>query len=175
MHPKTGLGRPSKGDCMHRSNFRVRRKLGTLERARPVAQEAAKAAKSDELAELREQIENVAKTLSPLTANVERLAAPKEDISVPADIGKAIQLAHNRLDRLEAQQKEALSELRRMATTFSNALLRMGDKVEKIAGGEDSSFSLAHSLEKLISVLSSRKMRVVRDSDGNMVELEMKV
>ena len=103
---------------------------------------------------------------------MERLAAPKEDISVPGDIAASLRLVHGRLDRLERQQKEQETQLRKMATTFSNALLKMGEKVEKIAGVEDSSFSLAHSLEKLINVLGSRKFRFKRNADGDMVSME---
>lgn len=115
---------------------------------------------------LREQIENVSSVLSPLRDSVERLSAPKDDIKVPADIAQALRLAHNRLDQLEETQKAALTEIRRMATTFSNAILKLSEKVEKHEG------ALARSLDKLIFVLSSRKLRIKRDNDGNMVELE---
>lgn len=152
---------------MHRSNFRTRKSLSLKQE--PKAQAAGS---PKELDAIREQIENVSKRLSPLTASVERLAAPKEDISVPKDIAQALRLAHSRLDRLESQQEQMLGEVRRMATAFSNAILKLSDKVEKICGGEDSSFSLAHSLEKLIETLENRKFRIKRDKDGNMTELE---
>ena len=58
-----------------------------------------------------------------------------------------------------------------METNFSNALLKMSDRVSKISGGEDSEFSLAHSLEELIKVLS-QPVDIVRDNDGNMKTLK---
>lgn len=153
---------------MHRSSFRPQRRLaGDLHKPK-----VAPPAPDRDLDGIREQIENVTKTLSPLRASVERLAAPKQDISVPSDIAQALRLAHGRLDRVEKQQEAMLSELRRMASAFSNAILKLSDKVEKISGGEDSSFSLAHSLEKLLAVLTSRKLRIIRDSNGDMVEVE---
>lgn len=103
---------------------------------------------------------------------MERLAAPQEDISVPKDISVSLGKIHNRLDRLERNQEQVEAQAKRMATTFSSAILKLADKVEKIAGGEDSSFSLAHSLEKLLQVLSARKLRIIRDSNGDMVGVE---
>ena len=148
---------------MHRSSFRARKQPLIAEKR----EESRSSPKSDkELEAIREQIENVAKRLSPLAQNVERLAVPKEDISVPADIQQALRLAHGRLDRLEEQQKQAVQELRRMATAFSNAILRLSEQVEKHEG------ALAHSLEELIFVLSNRKLRIKRDNEGNMIELE---
>jgi ABC-type transporter Mla subunit MlaD len=155
---------------MHRSNFRVKKPLGT-----PIpSREAPKAAPPDTfLRDLKEQIANLARDIDPLKANVERLAAPKKDIAVPADVARSLGEAHNRLDRVEKNLAQIEAQLKKMSTTFSNALLRMGDKVEKISGGEDSSFSLAHSLEKLISVLASQKLDIIRDSDGDMVAVKM--
>lgn len=155
---------------MHRSNFRPRNRFAPV--ATKAAPKEAAPLPSRELEAIKEQIANVSRDLSPLRANVERLAAPKEDISVPGDIAQSLRLVHGRLDRLERQQREQDDQLKKMATTFSNALLRMGDKVEKISGGEDSSFSLAHSLEKLLAVLTSRRLRIIRDKDGNMAAVE---
>lgn len=148
---------------MHRSSFRARKQPLVAHEPRS---EVHQPKPDKELEAIREQIENVSKKLSPLTASVERLAAPKQDISVPGDIAQALRLAHGRLDRLEEQQKVAIQELRRMATAFSNAILKLSERVEKHEG------ALAHSLEELIFVLSNRKLRIKRDNDGNMVELE---
>jgi hypothetical protein len=93
-------------------------------------------------------------------------------VSGGADFSKSLQAILNELERVRENQKRMEEAQQRMATAFANALLKLGEKVEKIAGGEDSSFSLAHSLEKLIDVLNNRKFRIKRDSDGNMISLE---
>jgi Mg2+ and Co2+ transporter CorA len=149
---------------MHRSSFRAKKQFSAATTA---------ASKSpSELTEIREQIANLSQSLSPLRANVERLAVPKTDISVPKDIARTLGEIQNQLNRLERRQAETEAQTKRMATTFSNAILKLADKVERISGGEDSSFSLAHSLEKLLAVLSSRKLRIIRDSHGDMVGVE---
>jgi len=157
---------------MHRSSFRAPKFAGQVrqERVQPVVPPL-----KGELDGLREQIENISRRLVPLTSSVARLAAPREDVSIPADVAQSLKLVHGRLDRLERELAEAESSRKKMAATFSNAILKMGDKVEKIAGVEDSSFSLAHSLEKLLKVLSSRKLRIIRDSNGDMVAVETEI
>lgn len=122
--------------------------------------------------ELREQIANISKDITPLRSSVERLATPKKGVSVPEDVAQSLGEAHNRLDRVEKELDQVNKQLQRMSNTFSNALLKLGDKVEKIAGVEDSSFSLAHSLETLINVLTHRKLNIIRDKDGNMACLK---
>ncbi len=107
-----------------------------------------------------------------MKAGIASLSAPKAPDTVPADIAQSLRLIHNRLDRLERGQAEIESQAKRMATTFSNAILKLADKVEKIAGVEDSSFSLAHSLEQLVGVLTNRRLRIIRDGDGNMAAVE---
>jgi hypothetical protein len=72
-------------------------------------------------------------------------------------------------------QAEVENQTKRMASTFSNAILKLADKVEKISGGEDSSFSLAHSLEKLLQVLTARKLRFIRDSNGDLTGAEVTI
>ena len=89
-----------------------------------------------------------------------------------ADFDKSLKAILSILERIEARQAELESNQTRMSTTFSNAILQLADKVEKISGGEDSSFSLAHSLEKLIGVLTNKKLKIIRDKDGNMSALE---
>lgn len=125
-----------------------------------------------ELDEIREQIAGLTPKIVSLKSSVDVLSKPKEDVSVPGDIAKSLRLVHGRLDRLESQQKEQDSQIKKATETFSNAILKMADKLEKIAGGEDSKFSLAHSLEKLLTVLQTRKLRIIRDNDGNMVAVE---
>ena len=155
---------------MHRSSFRTK-KQSTF--SVPV-REAAKSARPDELAQIREQIQNLNRSLAPVASTVERLAVPKKDISVPEDIALTLGEIQNQLNRLERRQAEIETQTKRMATTFSNAILKLADKVEKISGGEDSTFSLAHSLERLLGVLSSRKLRIIRDSNGDMTEVEVR-
>lgn len=125
-----------------------------------------KTAPSKDLDSIREQIENVSRKLSPLTASVERLSAPKEDISVPADISQSLRQVHGRLERLERELREVESQSKRMAQTFSSAILRLSEMVEKHDG------ALAHSLDKLLGVLTCRKLRIIRDSNGDMVAVE---
>ena len=125
-----------------------------------------------ELGAIKEQIANLSSMMrSDMDALASKLA-PKDDVSVPADINQSLRSLHSRLDKIERQYEVLAKNQKQMATTFSNAILKLTEKVEKISGGEDSEFSLAHSLEQLISVLESRKFKIVRDNDGNMVRLE---
>ena len=160
---------------MHRSNFRPK-KQGVRTAGHPAVSPEARPAVDDtsELELLREQIMNIGDRLLPLKATMETVAAQQrhDNKTIPDDLGHAVRAILERMERLEGRQAKTGEQFSKMETTFSNALLKMGDKVEKIAGGEDSQFSLAHSLEQLIEVLSNRKYRVVRDSDGNMVKLE---
>lgn len=156
---------------MHRSNFRAKRESSRLKEDAPQTRQAPST--SLDISSIREEISSLGAKIAPIAMTVETLAAPKRDVSVPGDIAKSLDLIHARLDRLERVQKEQNTNQKRAETAFSNAILKMADKVEKISGGEDSEFSLAHSLEKLIQVLSARKYHVTRDRDGNMVEFEV--
>lgn len=153
---------------MHRSAFRT--KKPAMRGGQP--EKAAPTTASNDLDDIRSQIAELSKDIRPLRASMESLAAPSDDISVPSDIDKSLKSLHSRLDKIEGSIEELEAQQRRMSTTFSNAILKLADKVEKISGGEDSSFSLAHSLEKLIKVLESRKIRIIRDKDGDMTGLE---
>lgn len=153
---------------MHRSAFR---KKPQMQQQRP--QQAAPAAPARvDLDDIRAQIANISREVA---ASVSSLAKDNTDVTVPADIDKSLKLVHERLDRLERNVKEVEAQQKRMAMAFSNAMLKMTDKVEKIAGGEDSTFSLAHSLEKLIDVLSNRKVSFKRNADGEISEAEVGV
>ncbi|HEY6022055.1 MAG TPA: hypothetical protein VIY48_19960 [Candidatus Paceibacterota bacterium] len=149
---------------MHRSAFRPRKAAVSL---REVASPANGKDHSDDFAALREQIANITSSIGPLRGTVEKLAAPKEDVTVPGDISQSLKLVHNRLDRLEQENQRIADQQQKMATTFSNALLKLSDKVEKYEG------ELAHSLDKLTQVLSARKLRIIRDNNGDMASVEV--
>ena len=160
---------------MHRSNFRPRRQQGDA--GQPVKSEQPAQSPSvaaQDVDSLREQIVNITRSLTPMRAAIDTLVEieKSDNIAVPKDMAKSIHLMHERLSRVERQQEKAFEQAKKVETTFSNALLKMGDKVEKISGGEDSEFSLAHSLEKLMEILNSRKYRIIRDAEGNMVSVE---
>ena len=135
-----------------------------------------RAAKADlDLDEIKEQIVNLTKALSPIKETVAAVAdkmKDKKDPKVPADVDKSLKMLHSRLDKIENQVDILADNQKRMATTFSSAIMALTDKIEKIAGGEDSEFSLSHSLEKLIDLLSNRKLKIVRNNDGDMVGVE---
>lgn len=163
---------------MHRSNFRAKKQSLTsghsydhTPQQGPSGQEPPV---NDQLEALQEQIQYVCDKLLPMKGALETLLAQQrhDNDTVPEDLGKAIRSVLERLDRLERNQAKTSDQFGKMQTTFSNALLKMGDQVEKISGGVDSEFSLAHSMETLIDVLSNRKYRVIRDNDGNMAKLE---
>lgn len=175
---------------MHRSNFRQRRITVSPAEGQPRPS-------GEENRTLREQIKNLNavldSSLAPLKESVERLADPKRvdrmvDQAAIADLGKKMMSVSSALIKFAEQQKKvtsilnAILQMSEQERAQSAALLkqnekalnRMTDSMRKIAG-EDSSFSLSQSLQKLIFVLSSRKYRIKRDVDGNMVELETKV
>ena len=155
---------------MHRSSFRVLKQPVRLEQ--PTTTRVPPP--SDELKAIRDEIGSLCAKLSPIQGTLDSLKARKDDVTVPADIAKSLQLVHGRLDRLEAHEKAADERAQKAITTFSNAILKLSDKVEKISGGEDSKFSLAHSLEKLIEILMTRSMRIIRNDDGDMIAVEPK-
>lgn len=154
---------------LHRGNFRPRQRVAS---GKP-PKEAAPVSTSGLVDELKAELSKISKDINPIKVTLERLSAPKKDVFVPDDIAKSLGEIQNRLDRLEKNQKKLEDQAKRMAETFSNAILKLGDKVEKVAGVEDSSFSLAHSLEQLLAVLSSRKLKVIRDSNGDMTAVEV--
>lgn len=160
---------------MHRSNFRPRNKVARSFDVQSLLPAVSKPSVSqEEFQSLKEQIKNIADRMVPIKGALESILAQQrhDNETVPSDLGKAVRSLVERLDRLERHQAKTGEQFSKMETTFSNALLKMGDQVEKISGGSDSEFSLAHSLETLIDVLSNRAYRVCRDNDGNMVKLE---
>lgn len=153
---------------MRRSSFRSH-PAPTNGHAQPYSVEPSRADAIEKsiLASVSDTHEGLSAALNALKADISSLRLPPDDISVPADLAKSLKLVHARLDRLESLQKEVEAQALKAQTAFSNALLTLTGKIEKISGGEDSKFSLAHTLEELIRVMRAPKS-IKRDAEGNM-------
>ena len=147
---------------MHRSAFRQKHRPNN---AVPRT-EASSSSQKDEFEAIREQIANITESIHPIKTGVDTLSRARDDVAVPADIAQSLKALHSRLDKVETEVSGLSGKVERMSQAFGNAILKLSEKVEKHEG------ALAHSLDKLIFILSSRKLRIKRDNDGNMVELE---
>lgn len=153
---------------MHSSQFRSRSRTPVNSGTASPPDSALDQLKA-EIAEIRNRFEGLVPAITDLKRSIESLK-PSDDIAVPADLAKSVKLIHARLDRLENQMDAIDKGERKREATIANALLTLNSRVAKISGGEDSKFSLAHTLEELIRVLRQPK-RIVRNSDGDMTKL----
>lgn len=126
-----------------------------------------------DFAELKRLIGDIASEIGPIKENVESLKLPK-DVVVPQDIAVSIGKIQAQLDRLEKKQADLEDQSRRMAETFSSAILGLEDKMDRppTADGKASAL-LARSIDKLRSDLMSRKLRFIRDSNGDLAAAEV--
>lgn len=131
-------------------------------------------AKESAFESMREQIETIGDKLAPMRMSLEAIVSKQQYDSktIPDDLGSAVRSIIERMDRMEQNQHEAVAQFSRIESAFSNTLLELVAQVEKISGGKESSFSLAYSMDKLIGVLDNQKFRIIRDNNGDMVEVE---
>jgi len=158
---------------MRRSNFRaLQKRNSSTQVAAPAPVDSALDQLREEVASLRSQLSGVAPAISGLRSIIDGLKR-QEDLDIPSGILKTVELLHSRLDRMEKAEHSSDAEERRARQAFAQSVLELNRRIEKIAGKSDSEFSLAHSLEELISVLKA-PLDIKRDAEGNMKTLTPK-
>lgn len=160
---------------MHRTNFRPKQAkaqvTGTVVHEAPDGQMVERPLDRKELEAIKTHLDNMTSFLPMMDDKISRLR-PREEVEVPSDIAQSLKLVHERLDRIEKENRINESGHMRQFATFAKGLSMLADQVEKISGGKNNKFSLAQSLERLVSVLENRKYRVIRNNDGDMTALE---